>query len=97
MDTFTPNTKSFPLVVRDREKILFQGDAKALTSLNDRGEFDVLPEHTNFISVIREKITVHKTDGGHEDFTIDHGVVKVYMGQAAVYLGFLPLPENEAS
>ncbi len=94
MDNYTVSSIAFPLTIRDREKVLFQGDAKALTSLNDRGEFDILPEHTNFISIIREKLTVHKTDGSDENFRIEHGVVKVFANSVAVYLGFLQLPEK---
>lgn len=88
------NKVAFTLTIRDRERILFNGQAKALSSVNEAGVFDILPEHTNFISIVKDKLTVHKPDGGSEDITIDHGVVKVYANQVSVYLGFLPLPEN---
>ena len=88
------NKIAFALIIRDRERIVFSGTAKSLSSVNERGVFDILPEHTNFISIIKDHLTVHKADGGSEDIKIDHGVVKVFANSVAVYLGFLPLPEK---
>ena len=37
--------------ISDREKILFEGEAFAVSSKNEIGIFDVLGEHANFVTV----------------------------------------------
>jgi F0F1-type ATP synthase epsilon subunit len=72
------------VTVRTREKVLFQDDAPSLTSTNDRGLFDVLPEHENFISVVKEKVIIH----GHEkEFTFTTGILRVEENKVTVYIG----------
>ncbi len=55
---------------RSREEVTFEGEALALTSVNDKGKFDVLPNHANFISLIKDYVIIKKKDGidakGHE-------------------------------
>ncbi len=73
----TPASDRIHLLVRNRKQVLFDGDAKALTSKNDSGVFDVLPEHANFISVLKESITIHTLDGKKQDIPLHNGVIKV--------------------
>lgn len=77
------------LKVRNRMKILFEGDAKAVTSFNDTGRFDILPGHANFISVLNKEIIVHKIDGTKESITLQNGVMKVKQGEIHCYLDLL--------
>ncbi len=72
-----PASDRIHLLVRNRRQILFDGDVKALTSKNDSGVFDVLPEHANFISVLKESITIHTLDGKKQDIPLNNGVIKV--------------------
>ena len=77
------------LIVRERERVLFEGEASALSSFNERGLFDILPEHTNFISLIKDFLVVHKLDGTQSEIKIKDGVLKVYKNRVWVYLGIL--------
>jgi len=43
--------------------VYFDGDVKAVTSKNDTGIFDILPEHSNFISLITSPLTIRTLDG----------------------------------
>jgi F0F1-type ATP synthase epsilon subunit len=78
------------LIIRDRENVLFEGPARALSSQSDKGVFDILPQHTNFISIVKEKVIIHKIDGSSQDIAVRYGIVKVYMNKVSVYLGILP-------
>lgn len=78
------------LIIRDRENLLFEGPARALSSRSDKGVFDILPRHTNFISVIKENLTIHKVDGTIQSLSVNYGIVKVYMNKVSVYLGIMP-------
>lgn len=77
--------------VRDINTIIFEGYVKALTSINDRGLFDILPFHTNFISIIKEKIIIHKEDGTQQEIPIDAGVLKQLNNTVQVFLGIQAL------
>lgn len=72
------------VTIRTREKILFQGKAKAVTSINERGLFDVLSEHENFISVVKEKVELHTPD---KTFSFTTGILRVEENQVRVYVG----------
>lgn len=86
------NNKSRLFVrVRDINTIIFEGYVKALSSINDRGLFDILPFHTNFISIIKEKIIIHKEDGTKQEIPIDAGVLKQLNNTVQVFLGIQAL------
>jgi F0F1-type ATP synthase epsilon subunit len=65
------------IMVRNRTMMIFNDDVKAVTSKNDTGVFDVLPEHANFISTIKESITLHKLDGQDIRIPATNGIMKV--------------------
>ncbi len=75
------------LVIRDKRQTLFQGDVKSLTSYNAKGTFDILPEHTNFISIISDRIEFVKTDNTRMQLTLKRGVVHVKENHVEIYLG----------
>jgi F0F1-type ATP synthase epsilon subunit len=82
------NSKSLFLavVIHKRDGIFYQGEAKALTSKNDKGVFDILPMHANFIAIIKDYIRVYKKEGGQELFKITMGVMSVAENQVRIYL-----------
>ncbi len=34
-------------------KIFYEGDARSITAVNETGQFDILPEHHNFITMLK--------------------------------------------
>lgn len=83
-----PGNRTISLVIKNKEGVLFEGMARALTSYNERGIFDVLPLHENFISVVRDFIRIYKTDGKVSDMKISTGVLKVLQNKVNIYVGF---------
>ncbi|MBU4099741.1 hypothetical protein KJ980_08940 [Patescibacteria group bacterium] len=77
------------LVIRKREKVLFDGEVKSFTSSNARGTFDVLYEHANFISIINKNCVIRKLDGGVSEIKIEEGIVRVHENKVTVYLGIM--------
>lgn len=75
------------VLVRDRSGILFEGDVEALTSFNDKGEFDVLPLHGNFISIINRSVILRMGGEVSRNIPLETGVLKVYKDKVEVYLG----------
>ncbi len=80
-------TALIDIVVRDRQGIKFDGKAKAVTAFNDTGKFDILPHHANFITILRKKMTIHKSDGNIDEFNVENGIMRVTGDKIDVYLG----------
>lgn len=80
-------SETFPCLIRDREKILYKGQALALTTFNAKGVLDVLPEHTHFISIIEKKLELTQPDGKTLNVPVSKAVLKVYQGEVRVYMG----------
>jgi F0F1-type ATP synthase epsilon subunit len=73
--------------IKNKERTLYSGKAGSLTSLNDRGEFDILPMHANFISLIKSYILLNKGTKDEQKFIISKGVLKVKEDKVEVLLG----------
>ncbi|MEF8847025.1 MAG: hypothetical protein V5A57_01160 [Candidatus Paceibacterota bacterium] len=69
--------------VADKEK--FEGEAKAVTSENEVGEFDILPEHANFITLIFNSLTVY-TPEEEKEYEFSRGVVEVADNKVRIFL-----------
>jgi len=80
------STNQIDVIVRSRTKTYFNGKAKAITSINETGTFDVLPEHANFISMIQDFVTVVLPDNKEQKFEIKTGVMQVIQNKADIYL-----------
>ena len=50
----------FYLKVASREGVLFEGDVTAISSFNEKGKFDVLASHANFISLIKQGLIIRE-------------------------------------
>ena len=87
--------EEFDLLIRNRQRALYQGKAAAISSRNDDGLLDILPQHMHFISIIKEFVTVIKLDGTTQNFPIDIGVLKVYQNQVRIYIGIYTLEKGK--
>ncbi len=74
------------LCVKSRNKIYFEDDVYSVTSSNDKGVFDVLPFHANFISIIRDFIKIDKGDVDNVKFEIKSGIMYVESNIVNIYV-----------
>lgn len=77
------------VTIQNRGGEQFAGEAKAVTCVNEKGKFDILSQHANFISTIREKVIIHLPEGGVKEFNFENGVIKVASNDVVLYLGVL--------
>lgn len=77
------------VMVRNRKQVLFEDDVTAITSRNDTGIFDVLPEHSNFISVIKEKVLLRKSNGENYEIILSNGIMKVKNNSVKCYIDLI--------
>lgn len=89
MDTVgeTIHANELQVTVMDLEKILYQGVARSISSVNDTGPFDILPLHSNFISLIQKKVDIRDGEGHRKTFSIVKGVLICRKNTVHVYLG----------
>jgi len=74
------------VIIKDKTRIYYEGDIFALSSYNEKGLFDILPFHENFISLIRDKIILHDK-GTQKEMKINNGLLKTNGNKVSVYLG----------
>jgi F0F1-type ATP synthase epsilon subunit len=84
-----PNNQTTTLVVRNKDKIIYSGPVFALTSVNDKGPFDILAEHENFISLIKEKVIVRTSPKEKNEIQITNGILRVHGNKVFVYVNFI--------
>jgi F0F1-type ATP synthase epsilon subunit len=81
------NELNLDVNMRSRTKTFYKGLVKSLTTLNDKGELDVLPLHTNFISIVKKYVIIDKSLKTEQKFDIDSAVLSVQDGKIDVYVG----------
>ena len=87
------NASTINVIIRNKDDILFQDRVAAVTSYNDRGIFDILPGHENFISLIKQSVILHKTLKEKNEMKIENGIVRVYGENVYFYVNFAIQPE----
>jgi F0F1-type ATP synthase epsilon subunit len=79
--------KIIHVTVRDRNKVLFDGEAVNLSSKNSKGNFDILLNHANFISLVNETLYIRQPDGREVGLTMNNAILKVKENRVEVFVG----------
>lgn len=74
------------VTIRNRQKIVFDDEVKGMTSINDIGIFDILPQHESFICMVKERLVLYKKDNSQQEMKIVKGILKAYKNNVQVYL-----------
>ncbi len=83
----TKSINYLKIIIKNKNNESVEEEVSALSSFNEKGPFDILPLHENFISIITDKIILHKKDGTSKEIAIERGVLKIIENQVSVYLG----------
>ncbi len=73
------------------EKVLFEGKALSLSSINARGDFDMMVDHINFITVIKDKLILFLEGEKQQEFDLDMGILRCFDDNVDVFLGIKAL------
>lgn len=79
--------KIIKVVVRDTQNILFDGEVDRITSFNEMGRFDVYPTHANFISILKQQITLYNKNAKVKELTVEQAVMKVKKNEVHIFIG----------
>ncbi len=75
------------VAIRTREKEIYNGQCSTLSSQNEKGEFDILPFHANFITLFSGSILLDKGMPTEKRIEIEKGVLYNMSNQVSVYVG----------
>jgi F0F1-type ATP synthase epsilon subunit len=87
--------KIIKVIIRDTENIIYEGDVDRITSFNEIGRFDVYPMHANFISIIKQEITLYQNHEKIKELKLEQAVMKVKQDAVHIFLGIEMLIMDE--
>lgn len=84
--------KTLQIKISNKDKLVFDGTGFAVSSKNEIGVFDILGEHSNFVSIIQEYVDVHRGDPrrgefAKQRFVVDRGILTVKANIVEVFIG----------
>jgi F0F1-type ATP synthase epsilon subunit len=82
-----PRDLEIRVSIRTRRKVLFEGPVFSLTSFNSLGEFSVLPQHANFVSLVKNSVVLDKGTPREKVFKLESGLINVEDSGVYVYIG----------
>lgn len=73
--------------ISNTDEILWQGGAKAVSSENNEGPFDILPYHANFITIINNKPIIIRMEDYNENkiFKFETSVIYTHDSIVNIY------------
>ncbi len=73
--------------IKNKKEQLYLGDASSVTSKNERGVFDILPYHVNFITLVFDFIVIDRNLPTEKRYEIDTGVLYTLSNKVDIYIG----------
>ena len=85
-------TNPIHLIVRDRKGTILDTKVSYVSSFNERGRFDVLSDHANFISIVDKRI-IYSDGEKQNEIDVTNGIMRVAGNTVEVYLSFKGLSD----
>lgn len=78
--------ETIEVTVINPDERVWEGRAFSVSSTNSAGAFDILPEHANFVTMIRNQpVIVRTVDGQEMTFTYKNAVITVNDNKVSIY------------
>lgn len=71
-----------------KKQASFRGWAKSVSSTNSEGSFDVLPLHENFVTTIKNKVTIVDLEGKNFELNLEKGLLEASENVVKVFVEF---------
>lgn len=71
-----------------KKELRFAGYTRSFSSVNEKGPFDILPQHENFLSAISGWILLEDDKGVKRQFTVENAVVEASGNLVKVFVGY---------
>ncbi len=66
-------------------EVMYEGKARALSASNELGSFDVLPDHTKFMTLLTSGEVKILTSVDTRTFVLEHGILRVSDNTVTVF------------
>ena len=66
-------------------ELLFEGEASSVSSVNSQGNFDILPLHADFVTLVQGEPIRVKIDSQEKQFSFKTAVIHVDKGAVRIY------------
>lgn len=75
------------VIARAPFDVYFEGEAHAVSARNRIGDFDILPGHADFFSMLSPgDVTIDPSDGDTISFPVNSGIVTVQKNQVLIFV-----------
>lgn len=81
------STSVVHVIIQDLSRTVFEGDVMAVSSTSENGPFDILSQHSNFISLIKEEIVLTHLDGSKQKIKLNTGVLRNVDDRVNIFIG----------
>lgn len=79
-------TPKLKVVARAPFNVYFEGQAESVTATNRVGEFDILPDHADFFSILTPCEVFIETTGEPVSFQISNGIITVRDNEVLLFV-----------
>lgn len=81
-----PPAEELSVAIINPDEKVWEGKAESVSTENSVGPFDVLPQHSNFVTIVRDKpITIRETTGKQQTIAYKTAVLVVKENQVMIY------------
>ncbi len=71
--------------INSPDRFLWEGEALSVSSRNSQGPFDILPLHTNFVTILENEKIVINTGKEKVEYTFARSVIYVHANSVYIY------------
>jgi len=89
----THEDPTMKLQILSPDTTLFDGQVKEISCHNEKGQFDVLFGHANFMSMIDKKITVIQADGVKKEYPVEQALIEVHNNEIYIFVNIMMTQE----
>lgn len=75
------------VILRQSKGVIFHGKVEAVSAINQLGQFDILANHANFVTTIKDLVILTHSHGYRREFKLETGILSVRNNQVEVFFG----------
>ena len=76
---------SITVSINSSDKLIWEGKAISLSSINSSGPFDILPLHANFITIVENNPIKINTGLNIEEYTFPNAIIYASKNRVLIY------------
>ncbi len=74
------------VTINSPDEVLWQGKANSVSSENSIGLFDILPGHSNFVTLVKDKPIIIRMFDKEKTFSYKNSVIAVHGEEVKIYV-----------